>query len=225
MSLSKIYRGAEADGLREFQFRSFGDPEPGPSREKDGFVKGAAIGQAAPAVASAAPKPGHSARDVEDAYARGLQEGLQSAEERLETTTQALAGAAEQVSRLRESLARHSRQDMLRLVMAVSEQVIRREAAVDPKVVLSIIENALQSSVRADHYRIRINPADLDSVTQQKPLFLASISGLKNLIIEADPAISPGGCRVDSDLGNVDATIETPLESIRLALNEAITDV
>jgi flagellar assembly protein FliH len=95
----------------------------------------------------------------------------------------------------------------------------------DPQVVLTIIENALQSSVRSDQYRIRVNPEDLEHVTQQKPLFLASISGLKNLSVEADPAISRGGCRVDSELGEVDATLETQLESIRQALNEAITDV
>jgi len=62
-------------------------------------------------------------------------------------------------------------------------------------------------------------------VTQQKPLFLASISGLKNLSIETDSEISPGGCRVDSDLGDVDATIETQLETIRQSLSEAIMDV
>jgi flagellar assembly protein FliH len=143
----------------------------------------------------------------------------------LESATQALASAVEEVSRLRESLAKNSCQDMLRLVMAVSEQIIRREVTIDSNIVLVIIENALQSSVRDDHYRIRINPDDLENVTQQKPLFLASISGLKNLNIEADPAISSGGCRVDSDLGDVDATIETQLETIRQVLSEAITDI
>ncbi len=108
--------------------------------------------------------------------------------------------------------------------MAVAEQVIRRSVDVDPNVVLSIIENALQASVRSDSYRICINPADLEAVTKQKPLFLASISGLKNISFEADSSISPGGCRVDSELGDVDATIETQLESIRHALNEAITE-
>ena len=109
--------------------------------------------------------------------------------------------------------------------MGFSEQIIHREVSADPKIILTIIENALQSSVRADQYRIRLNPADLENVTQQKPLFLASISGLKNLSIETDSSISPGGCRIDSDLGDVDATIETQLEAIHQALNEAITDV
>ena len=221
MNLSKIYRGVEATGLRAFQFRSFGD---NPALDLEELSAPPQQETVAPAVDAAAPiAAGLSAREVEEAYARGRREGLENAEQQLATTTQALATALEEVSRLRESLARNSRQDMLRLVMAVAEQVIRREVTADPDVVLHIIEHALQSSVRADHYRIRINPADLEHVTEKKPLFLASISGLKNLIIEADAAVSPGGCRVDSDLGDVDATIETQLAAIRQALDEAIS--
>ena len=218
MNLSKIYRGTEANGLKEFQFRSFGETEPSSPLEADGFVKSSS------AVVPPAPA-GRSEKDIEAAYARGRQEGLKSVENNLDTAAQAFATAAEEISRVRESVARSSGKDMLRLVMAISEQVIRREVAADPKVVLSIIENALQSSVRTDQYRLRVNPADLEAVTQNKPLFLASISGLKNLSIETDPEISPGGCRVDSDLGDVDATIETQLETIRQSLSEAISGV
>lgn len=220
MNLSKIYRGVDTNDLREFQFRSFGETEPGSPLENDGFVKSSAI--AAPVVAATATS---SANAIEEAYARGRREGLDSAGDNLATSAQALAAAAEEISRLRESLGKNSGQDMLRLVMAVSEQIIHREVSADPKVILTIIENALQSSVRADQYRIRLNPADLENVNQQKPLFLASISGLKNLSIETDASISPGGCRIDSDLGDVDATIETQLEAIRQALSAAITDV
>ncbi len=219
MSLSKIYRDAETADLKEFQFRSFGETEPTSPVDNDGFTKKGGV--PVPSVAAS----GHSAKELEDAYARGRREGLDSAEENLTTSAQALAAAAEEISRLRDSQAKNSGQDMLKLVMAVSEQIVRREVTVDPQIILTIIETALQSSVRADQYRIQINPADLEIVTQQKPLFLASISGLKNLSIETDAAISPGGCRIDSELGDVDATLETQMDSIRQALHEAISDV
>jgi len=223
MNLSKIYRGDEANGLREFEFRSFGETNPSSPLDGDGFVKNSPIAQSiAPA---SAPVSTISEKDLEDAYARGRQEAFDQAAKDLELAAQALATSAEEINRLRESLAKNSSQDMLRLVMTVAEQIICREVSADPQVVLNIIETALQSSVRSDQYRIRVNPDDLEQVTKQKPLFLASVSGLKNLSIEADPAISRGGCRVDSDLGEVDATIETQLESIQQALNEAITDV
>lgn len=222
MSLSKVYRGAEAGELKEFHFRSFGDtetllPVAGESFNSPGLAESAAAAPAGSPVLSAG-------QQAEEAYARGRQEGLASAEQRLESTTQALTQALEDVSRLRASLAQTGGQDMLRLVIAVAEQIIRRTVEVDPSVVLTIIEHALQASVRADTYRVSINPGDMDGVTKQKPLFLASISGLKSISFEADPSISPGGCRVDSELGDVDATIETQLESIKQALSEAIAE-
>jgi flagellar assembly protein FliH len=230
MNLSKVYRGEEAGELKEFQFRSFGETDPLPPVDQESFSVSSLASQAVPAAPAAAapavaPAPDLSLpQQLEEAYARGRQEGLAMAEQRLESTTQALTQALEDVSRVRDSLAQTGSQDMLRLVMAVAEQIIRRSVEVDPSVVLAIIENALQASVRADSYRVSINPEDLEAVTTQKPLFMASISGLKNLSFEADPSISQGGCRVDSELGDVDAAIETQLESIRAALSEAITE-
>ncbi len=216
MSLSKIYRGSDASELKSFEFQSFGGPAPSaaPAEKKASPV-------VTPPPAAVA---GHSAQEVEEAYARGLREGLENAGQRLESATKALADALDEVSRLREKLVQNSRQDMLRLVMAVAEQVIRQQAAVDSSVVMNIIDHALQSAVRSDRYRVRINPADLAAVNEQKPLFIASVSGLKNLHIEADASISAGGCRVDSELGEVDATLETQLETIRQALTEAMTE-
>jgi flagellar assembly protein FliH len=225
MSLSKVYRGTEAGDLKEFQFRSFGETDPTPPVDGDSFSAPSLADPIAPAAPAAPAAPDVSmAQQLEEAYARGRQEGLAMAEQRFDSTIQALTQALEDVSRIRESLAQTSSQDMLRLVMAVAEQVIRRSIEVDPNVVLLIIENALQSSVRSDTYRISVNPQDLEQVTKQKPLFKASISGLKNLSFDADPNVSPGGCRIDSQLGDVDATIETQLESIRQALSEAIAE-
>lgn len=226
MNLSKVYRGEEAGELKEFRFCSFGDTEPARRADGDSFSVSGLIDSAAskPAALVEQQTDLSIARQVEEAYARGRQEGLAMAEQRFDSASQTLTQALEDVSRLRESLAQTGSRDMLRLVMAIAEQVIRRSIEADPAVVLAIIENALQASVRADSYRISINPTDLESVARQKPLFLASISGLKNLSFDADPSIAKGGCRVDSELGNVDATIETQLENIRAALCEAIAE-
>ncbi len=215
MSLSKIYRGSETDGVQEFQFQNFGGPERAPEPAKS-FTE---------TKAPAAPAPVDNSAEIEAAYARGRQDGIDITEKQLSTAAQALASGAEELSRLRKSQAKNSGNDMVRLVFAVAEQVIGREVAADSKVILTIIEKALQASVRSDQYRISVNPDDLENVIQQKPLFLASISGLKNLSIESDATITAGGCRLDSDLGDVDATLETQLDAIKQALAEAITDV
>jgi flagellar assembly protein FliH len=218
MNLSKIYRGTDTAGLERFCFRSFNEDEALPGAPAAGAAAGAApAGTHGSTVATPAPP---SQQALQDAYARGQRDALESAGAGLEQTAQHLARVLAEVDQLRSTLIRRSREDMLRLVMAIAEQVIHQEISVQPAIVTRIIEQALQASVRADHYRIHINPADLAAVNEQKPLFLASISGLKNLIIEADQNITRGGCRVESDLGEVDATIESQLATIRQALRD-----
>ncbi len=213
MSLSKVYRGEEFRELESFEFRSFSDKK----------TCGAAAGDRASVPVSVAPPD--QQQEVNEAFQRGRQEGTTAVESKLDSTLQALTQALEEVNRLREAVARNSSKDMLRMVMAISEQVIRSSLDVKPEIVLSVIENALQSSVQADSYRIHVSPQDLELVNQQKPLFLASISGMKNILISSDAAISPGGCRVESDFGDVDATIETQLEEIRKLLVGSIAGV
>lgn len=210
MSLSKVYRGQEFSELESFEFRSFSDRRPVGLQPPEGQKDSAPVTTA------------NQQQEVNEAFNRGRKEGATSVELKLDNTLQALTQALEDVNRLRESVARNSSKDMLRMVMAISEQVILRKLEVEPEIVLSLIENALQASVQSDSYNIRVSPQDLELVKQQKPLFLASISGLKNIVINADASITPGGCRVESELGDVDATIETQLNEIRKVLAGAI---
>jgi len=209
MSLSKVYRGQEFSELESFQFRSFSEKKPG----------GATGDKPALAVSGGSQNHQH---EVNEAFNRGRQEAVSGNEAKLDNCLQAMVKALDEVNKLREKVARNSSQDMLRMVMAISEQVILQAVEAKPEIVLSIIENALSTSVQADAYRIRVSPQDLDLVNEQKPLFLASISGMKNISISADAAITPGGCRVESDFGDVDATISSQLEEIRKALSGTI---
>ncbi len=223
MSLSKIYRGTEINDVREYHFSSFGEggtvTAAAHAFVSDQTPKSTECPTSSPSLQATA----QSKKGMEEAYAQGQLDAMNSTAAKLESAAQALATALAEVSQLRLAMAQNSREDMLRLVMAIAEQVIHREVSFNPEIITRVIEEALKASVRSDHYRIKVNPADLDAVNEHKPLFLASISGLKNLIIDADPAVTAGGCKIESDLGEVDATVETQLEAIRQALEEAIT--
>lgn len=162
---------------------------------------------------------------LRDAFERGRRQGLEEAREslgaageRLDAAGDALGLALEEVSRLRTRLLQSSRGDMLRLVMAIAEQVVRVEVSVNRDAILSTIDRALQEAVRSDAYQIRVHPDDLLAASERKPLFLASISSLKNITFEADPSIARGGCLVESELGEVDATIDRQLAELRRVL-------
>jgi flagellar assembly protein FliH len=158
----------------------------------------------------------------EEAYVKGKMDGHLEAEEKLHSATQALAAALEQISFLRKSLLLKSKEDMLRLIMAVGRHVIHTEIEEKEGIILQTLTKTLQSAVQADKYYIRVNPEDLNIVRENEPLFLASMKGLKNIYFLADDTISRGGCFAESQVGEVDATIESQLTEIFECLRKEI---
>lgn len=147
---------------------------------------------------------------------------LEGAETRLNDTSMALAAAIEEISRLKKTILANSTQDMLRLVMAISRKVIQRETLMRDDIIQTVVRQALQASIKSEEFHIKVNPDDFALVNEKKPLFLTSISGLNNITFEADPEISKGGCLIESDVGQVDATIEAKLDEIHQQLLTSI---
>ena len=220
MSWSRIYKGNECNDLQRLVFSDFASGD-------GGMVAGGAVFQesvsslpTASAVDSARVHvPGGPSRESEaqaaEAFARGKREGAEEVEKRLGPTIQAFASAVEEISRLRESILKNSSDDMLRLVLAIAEQIIPCAVSLNPEIIHHTIVKALQAAADADSYHIKVHPDDMAVVMEKKPLLMASISGLKNLTVEEDAHIARGGCLVESELGQVDATIESQLEEIR----------
>lgn len=246
MFSSKIYRDLDSATVVPFRYLEFGpDGElqtpPGGTDSGSGFLPAAAVSaQQAPrdeadarlasapdqTPAAASPAGPTKAADeaLEEAYARGRRDGLAEREQELGRAADALGEALGQISGLRESLLKNSSQDMLNLVLVVAKQVLQTELALNSNVILETIEKALQVAVRADSYHIRVNEADLALVQEKKPLFLARISGLQNITFSTDPDIQRGGCRLESEFGEVDATIESQFEVIRKTLSGIVEE-
>jgi flagellar assembly protein FliH len=232
MHLSKVFRINEDDSLRKISFREFGPKgeliDDGLQLEQESFsetlppVEAPSLPEDPPAPPRQSADPPDMGKKIEAAYLQGKEEGLQQANERFESSLEIFAQGIEEVSRLRETLLQNSTHDMLRLVMSIARQVIHCELSVNREVILATLGKALNAAVRSDSYQIKVNPEDLALVTEKKPFFLASINGLKNIVFEADPQIAQGGCLVESEFGEVDATIESQLEEIRRTLLDAM---
>jgi flagellar assembly protein FliH len=158
----------------------------------------------------------------EEAYAKGKVAGHLEAEEKLHLATQALGSGLEQISCLRKSLLTKSKEDMIRLIMAVVKQVIQTEVEENKSIIVKTVTKTLEAAVPADQYYIRVHPEDLKIVTEKESLFLAGMKGLKNISFRADETISRGGCIAESQAGEVDATINSQLTEIYEHLRKEI---
>ncbi|MFW6334720.1 MAG: FliH/SctL family protein [Desulfosalsimonas sp.] len=149
-----------------------------------------------------------------EAYANGKADGRKEVEQELHSASSALAEGLEQISRMRSSLLEKSRDDMVRLVMAVARRVIDTEVKEKKDIIVKTVTRALEGAVEDDEYYVRVNPADIETVRANEPMFLAAMKGLRNIHFVEDENVSRGGCKAESRAGDVDATIESQIDEI-----------
>ena len=97
-------------------------------------------------------------------------------------------------------------EQVLTLALTIARQVMRRELEVDHASVMPALHEAVHAVIdQQAHPRVHLNPQDLAHLRDS----LDEDGLLKGCRFIADPAISRGGCRVETGHSDVDATIES----------------
>jgi flagellar assembly protein FliH len=81
---------------------------------------------------------------------------------------------------------------------------------------LPMIDEALRSLQGQQQLRVvlRVHPADRPLLEQRRPHWLDHFPAIATLTIAPDEGLDRGGCRIESEHGTVDATIETQIRVI-----------
>jgi len=101
--------------------------------------------------------------------------------------------------------------ELLFLTLAVAKQVLRRELKTDPGQIVAVIREALgELPSGAAFTRLSMHPEDAAFV--RKALSLEGQA--TSLDIREDPTFSRGGCKIETDTSQIDASIETRIAEI-----------
>ncbi|MEA5114722.1 MAG: FliH/SctL family protein [Geobacteraceae bacterium] len=159
-------------------------------------------------------------RQVQESYDRGFEDGKRQAERGLANVFKALRDAVEDLSGMRGHILRETEEDILKLVFRIARKVIHQEITTDRLILAKIVSAAVNSSSERDEIVLRLNPEDHRLVTAHKNLYLNGLSEDRQLELKADDSVSPGGCIVDTIMGEIDARAETQLDEMFRRLNE-----
>jgi len=117
----------------------------------------------------------------------------------------------------REKVLSTVEQDVLRLSVKIAEKIIGDEVKADEKVRGEMILNALSGVRQKENLTVRVNSKDLPLIADLRERL--KISHPDQFIdFVADPAVSNGGCVVESVSGKIDARLETQLRVLETAL-------
>lgn len=152
--------------------------------------------------------------DIEHAREQARKEGFAAgAAEGKARSTEALVA----LEAKREQFYAQAEPEIIRLSVAVAEKVIGIIAKERPDVVKDVVRQALERSI-GDRIVVRLNPQDYATVMSENYEFKDVIDRTKRIMFKEDEAIVKGGCIVETEVGTIDAQLETQIEAIKKAL-------
>jgi len=153
----------------------------------------------------------------EDGFQQGQNDGLEVGRRALEEVVKRLQSLVADLEQEREILFRQREQDLLELVLLVSEKLVARELTQQPEAIRDIIEAGFRQVAHLEGLRLLVSPPDYEILRQEN---LESWPPEVELV--ADGTISPGGFRLLTSLGEVDGTRETRWALVVQAVQQAL---
>ena len=156
----------------------------------------------------------------EEGWRQGWEAGRREAEAQMLAQVQALRQLAAQAQIDRRQLVRSAREQIIALVLGAAEKVVRRCLEGDRDAVVRVVQEALEQLDPGESVKIRVNPADWETVSLYWTQTRAVEGEEREGEIVVDASISPGGCIVETRTGSVNGEVEVQLGEIGRALME-----
>ncbi|OPY57452.1 MAG: Yop proteins translocation protein L [Pelotomaculum sp. PtaU1.Bin035] len=157
-----------------------------------------------------------------DAFEQGRQEGYREGMTKADEEGAAIREQSLDVLRQAEEIRRRTleslEQDIINLAREIAERLLSAQLSLDPESVFNIAVESLHLVADRHYVVLYINPVELELYIKRKEELQGLLPARAELQVIADASVQPGGCRVETEHGRVDATLETRREALLKAL-------
>jgi len=160
-----------------------------------------------------------------EGYERGEREGSQRASEEIAAQLKRdFAGRFAAVDKLvgeitaaREGFIRSAEREAVALGLTIASRVLCREVA-GSSLTPELVEEAMRQTMGRKLLVVRLNPADREAMARDGQRIETMFANAESVEFIDDPAVSRGGCVIESNMGIVDAQLDRQIEQLRQAL-------
>lgn len=155
------------------------------------------------------------ARAILDNAEEEAQAAIAAARERGDEEGKASAAEVQQLAeRLELSLSENLEQEALECAVDACKELISLELKNRPRTIVDIATKALGAAKHQREIYVRAHPHDAALLRESKRQLLDSLSRARDLDIREDIALTIGGCMIETEIGLIDARIETQLSTL-----------
>jgi flagellar biosynthesis/type III secretory pathway protein FliH len=135
-----------------------------------------------------------------------------------EEAIQAIRSAVAELVEARRTLLQQNEADMVKLVQTIARRVLSRELLMDPSVVQKLVKEGVAALAATDSVTVRIGPFFAEVRDQVEAAVRRT--GVQ-VHVHVDPAVGRYGCRIETQWGSVDESVEGRLGTLLDALSLA----
>ena len=168
---------------------------------------------------------------VQSAYDKGFEDGQQATQLALAEDFNKLEDWVRRIDQVTENLTqefshkiRELKNAIVPIAIKVAEHILRTEIKANPTVIENQVAKALEILDNEKIFKIRLNPDDIEILEKVNSRLLAEPK-LESVEIVPDISINLGGCIIEAEIGQIDATIESQLKKIESALSNLTNDI
>lgn len=164
------------------------------------------------------------AEGYESGFLKGKREARAELErqnrELIDATTLQLAEIVRQAQAAFDEWRAQAEADLAELALEIVQKTLQTELSISRESILEITRAALQSIVGTGTVHIRVNPLDTGLLEARLKELQDAAGRHRHLEVVADPTVE-AGCRLITDGGVVDASVEGYLERLEDAMDDA----
>jgi flagellar assembly protein FliH len=106
----------------------------------------------------------------------------------------------------------------IQIALSAAKQIVGEELALSPERIAAIVAPLIARLRRSSVLTLRLHPEDAAFVQDHASELLANSRSNARIQVEGDAAIARGGCLVVSDIGSLDARLESRLDLMGRAM-------
>lgn len=122
-----------------------------------------------------------------------------------------------------DELAKDWEETMLRLSVRIAEKIIGQQLTLRPETIVEIVREVLQGARPGKQLTIQVNEVDAHEVRSRVSRLKEAVSASSEIQVVASATVPRGGCVVESELGIIDARLETQLKCLEDVLIRGIS--
>ncbi len=154
------------------------------------------------------------AKGLEEGRKNGAQQALSEHRTALAQLIAALTQSAVDLDAARQQLEAEALTEVIDLAVAIASRVTKRQGLIDPQVLIANVNEAMKLVVSSSDVRIALHPSQKQTLLDALPLLELVWPALKHVQLIDEEALAPGGCRIFSRGGQIDADLDGQLDRI-----------